>query len=142
MVRQRYLVAGNHAGFTKGVPGEADDIITRMTAARLVYNSLEIELFDSFYSGIYSGSCFPNYYDEDTILSKYLGCELIIGNAKCLDENKIELTLDGDSKEHTDGEVLVLENKYRRIDELDGKKVIAWIKIDDEKSTFLIGEER
>lgn len=140
-----YLYVASRLGFTKGVPGEADACLTRMTAARLVYNALEIELLDpdSFKYGIYgSGPCFPNYYDEETILSEYLGCELVIGNAVCLGENEIEVTLEETSKTHKEGEVLLLEKGYRDIEFLDGKLVTAWIKETEEKSLFLVGRER
>lgn len=140
-----YLLAGSKTGITKGVEGKFDKTITRMTAARLVYNSLEIEIFvqERYAAGIDGmTNCFPDYDDKKTILSEYLDCELIIGVVKCLDENEIEVTLDRNSKTYKEGEILVLENKCRTIDELDGKMVTAWIKKGEEKNVFLVGDTR
>ncbi len=140
-----YLYAGSIAGFTKGVNKKFNESITRMTAARLVYNSLEVELMDenAFSTGIDGMTdCFPNYDDGKTILSEKLNCELIIGNVRYLDKYKIEITLEKNSKTYKKGEVLVLENSYRYADELDGKTITAWIELGEDENVFLIGAEK
>lgn len=144
-----YLYAGSKqiTNVVKGVEGwisekRYNDPITRITAAKMVYNSLDADLMDenAFSTGINGMiNCFPDYDDNKTLLSEKLNCELIIGTVKCLDEQKIEITWEKNSKTYKKGEVLVLENAYRNIDELNGKKIMAWIKLGEEENVFLIG---
>lgn len=146
-----YLYAGSKqiTNVVKGVEGwisekRYNDPITRIAAAKMVYNSLEAELMDenAFSTGINGmTNCFPDYDDNETILSEKLNCELIIGTVKCLDEHKVEITWEKNSKTYKKGEVLVLENEYRYIEELNGKKIIAWIELGEEENVFLVGAE-
>lgn len=142
-----YLYTGSSqvTEITKGVGGKADGVITRMTAARLVYNSLDVELMDrgDFVSGIEGmTNCFPDYDDVENILTEYLDCELIIGVIDSCDENKVEVTIKERSKTYEEGEKVLFENGYRNTKELEGVKVTAYIRHSDGKDIFITGKGR
>ena len=95
-----YLAAGSVAGFTKCVSGWVSENginapVTRLVMAQMLYNSLDVELFniDSFSTGITGTDCYPD--KGETILTKYFGCqefEGIVTNFSEI-ENKIQIVI-------------------------------------------------
>ncbi|MBQ7875957.1 MAG: S-layer homology domain-containing protein [Clostridia bacterium] len=129
-----YLYAGSRivTGITHGIGGKANDVITRMTAARMVYNALDVELMDenSFSTGIEGCTdCFPEYNDVKTIMTEYLNCSLMMGIVTKIseDEKTIEIVItDCDCEEWTSfrvGQRRELANCDRNANELLGNRV-------------------
>ncbi len=109
-----YLYAGSRqvTNVIKGVEDwlsekKYNDPVTRIAAAQMVYNALDVELMDenSFSTGINgSGPCFPDYNDVKTIMTEYLDCSLMMGVVTKISENEgtIEIVLtDCDCEEWT-----------------------------------------
>lgn len=109
-----YLYAGSRqvTNVIKGVEDwvsekRYNDPITRIVAAQMVYNALDVELMDEnrFSTGINgSGPCFPDYNDVKTIMTEYLNCSLMMGVVTKMseDEGTIEIVLtDCDCEEWT-----------------------------------------
>lgn len=85
--------------------------ITRIVAAEMIYNALDVELMDidAFSTGINgSGPCFPEYDDIKTIMTEYLDCLLMMGIVTKISEDgeTIEIVLtDCDCEEWTSFQV-------------------------------------
>ena len=73
---QGYLKAAADAGVTKGIGGSVGQDASRLTVARLVFNSLEVEMMDevSFSNGLLGTTYALN---GKTILNDYLGLERV-----------------------------------------------------------------
>ncbi len=134
-----YLYAGSKqiTNVIKGVEGwisekRYNDPITRIVAAQMVYNSLDVELMDisDFSTGINgSGPCFPDYNDVETIMTEYLDCSLMMGIVTKIseDEGTIEIVLtDCDCEEWTNfkvGQRRVFDNAERNAKAFLGNRV-------------------
>ncbi len=145
-----YTGSGQVTGFMKGVPGEFEKPIIRLTAARMVYNALEIEILepDSFNYGIYgSGPCFPEYNDDKTILNYYLGYERIDGVITDCDENTTEVVItkciyDNENADYTVGEKIRFETIESDLNELIGYTIVAYVDKKDGVDFLLAAAEK
>lgn len=137
-----YLYVGSSqvTGFTKGVPGEREKPITRLTAARLVYNALEVEIFEEWtYDVAASGACI-NLPDYKTIIEDYLGCEKIKGviTATADEEIEIETTRNYTTGESfKNGQTCAFKNETRNGKELKGCTVVAYIRKTDSENKII-----
>lgn len=147
-----YLFAGSAqvTGFMKGVPGKYEEPVTRLTAAKLVYNALEVEILepDSFNYGIYgSGPCFPDYNDTKTILNHYLGYEKIDGVVVDIDENTAEVIItkciyDNENANYTVGQRVRFETIESRMKELVGYTIVAYVIKKGDTDFLLVAAEK
>lgn len=149
-----YLYVGSSrvTGFTKGVDGKADDVITRMTAARLVYNALEVDLFDRDYFNYFpqtgiEGSTFSSPEPAKNILTEYLGCEKIHGViTNCVDDS-VEVVItknvyDDYDINYTVGQKFTFTDKTRNARNFIGYTIIAYVRKTTEGDLFLVTDEK
>lgn len=149
-----YLYVGSSrvTGFTKGVDGKADDVITRMTAARLVYNALEVDLFDRDYFNYFSqtgieGSTFSSPEPAKNILTEYLGCEKIHGViTNCIDDS-VEVVVTKNVHDDYDinyivGQKFTFADKTRNAKNFIGYTIIAYVRKTTEGDLFLVTDEK
>ncbi len=143
-----YLYLGSRLGFTKGVDGTANDVITRMTAARLTYNALEVDIFvEEIYgcTGINTSGPYEAAPSK-CILTEYLGCEKIHGVITNCD-NGIEVIVtkniyDDYEVNYGAGEKVVFTDKTRNAKNFIGYTIIAYVRKSDEGDLFLVTDEK
>ncbi len=143
-----YLYVASRIGFTKGVDGIAEENITRMTAARLVYNALEVDIFiDEIYgcTGINASGPYEAAPSK-CILTEYLGCEIIYGVITNCD-NGIEVVVtknvyDEYEVDYEAGNKIVFTDKTRNAKEFIGYTIIAYVKKTNEGDLFLVTDKK
>ncbi len=143
-----YLYVASKIGFTKGVNGKADDVITRMTAARLVYNCLEADIVEyetAVNTGIISSGPYAPLPSK-CILTEYLGCGKIDGVITGCADGKVEVVITknyyDDNINYKAGQKIVFTDKTRNAKELIGYTIIAYVKKTNEGDLFLVADEK
>lgn len=144
-----YLYVASRIGFTKGVSGIADESITRMTAARLVYNSLEADILEyetCVDTGINSSGPYTPPPSK-CILTEYLGCEKIDGVITDCADDKVEVIItknyhDDYEIDYEAGQKIVFTDKTRNTKEFIGYTIIAYVKKTNEGDLFLVADEK
>ncbi|MBQ7875958.1 MAG: S-layer homology domain-containing protein [Clostridia bacterium] len=137
-----YLYVGSSQvlGFTKGVPGKTEEPVTRMTAARLVYNSLAVEMLDKVTLEHMNNGGLYCSLDYETLIEDYLGCELIVGvitetgNRMAL----VEILKNSTRNDHyVKGQKYIFEDETRNGRNLEGYTVIAYVQKTDEGNRII-----
>ena len=142
-----YLYVGSSqvTGFTKGVPGEKDKPITRITAARLIHNALEVEIFEEWaYDVTASGACI-DLPDYKTIIEDYLGYEIIKGVIIRADNETIELEITHNyttGERFKNGQICALKNEIRNGEELKDCTVVACIQKTDTENRIVAATKK
>ncbi len=137
-----YLYAAHLTGLIKSanvnnwvLEKGVDAPVTRIIAAEMVYNALEIELLDEsdYYTGI-NGTCWPHYDDDETILTEYLGYSMIKGVVTKVSEDgktvEMELTESPRKAESPfeKGNKYEFENFERNVSSFVGLEAVAYVK--------------
>ena len=151
-----YLSIASSEGINKNAGGKVGSPASRQTIAILVYNSLEVRLFDQQTWTLNGSDEYSK--SDDTVLSKYLGVKKWEGvvtevpfteyaSSGYDDSDTPYITIDGFYREYNNGSYQKYENESKRADAslvgaggLLGRKVIAYIgdEEDDRTGNYMV----